>query len=84
VAASPDAAFVARTEFVDFDGSSALDGLDESPDVLTEFESAERCIPDIPLLNVTASAFAEADALLADVRPELETGLVVWEEELCR
>ena len=47
----------------------------------------ERCAPDIPLVEETASVLTEVVALLADDLPEVDVALelvLLCEEEFCR
>ena len=84
----PDAPPVERTELVDFDGvASAPDVLDDRTDAPAEPDRLDRCAPDIPLVEETASVLTEVDALLEDDRPEVEVELelaLLCEEEFCR
>jgi hypothetical protein len=84
----PDAPPAERTELVDFDElASAPDVLEERVDAPAKPDRPDRCAPDIPLVEETASVFTEVVALLADDLPEVEVelGLAPFcEEEFCR
>jgi hypothetical protein len=84
----PDAPLVERTEFVDFNEVvSGPDVLDDRTDAPANPDRLDRCVPDIPLVEETASVLTEVDALLADDRPEVEVELgmvLLCEEEFCR
>jgi hypothetical protein len=73
---------------VDFDEvASAPDVLGDRTDAPAKPDRPDRCAPDIPLVDETASVLTEVAALLADDRPEVEVelGLVLLcEEEFCR
>jgi hypothetical protein len=67
--------------------ASAPELPDDRTDAPAEPDRLVRCVPEIPLVEETASVFAGAVALLADVRPEVEGGLElgpVGDEELWR
>ena len=88
MADKPDALFAARMELWDLEEEAGAPELpDDRTDVLAEPDRLVRCVPEIPLVEDTASVFTEAVALLADVRPEVEAGLElapVGDEELWR
>ena len=84
----PDAPPVERTELVGFDEvASAPDVLEERTDAPAKPDRPDRCAPDIPLVEETASVFTDVAVLLADdlSEVEVELGLVPFcEEEFCR
>jgi hypothetical protein len=59
--------------------------LEDRAEVSTDPDAADRCAPDIPLMEETESVLPEVDALLAAVRPEVDTEpvLLCW-GEFCR
>jgi len=60
---------------------------DERADAPAKPDRPDRCAPDIPLVEETASVFTEVVALLADdlLELEVELGLLpLCEEEFCR
>ena len=67
--------------------ASAPDVLDDRTDAPAEPDRLDRCAPDFPLVEETASVLTEVDALLKDDRPEVEVELelaLLCEEEFCR
>ena len=67
--------------------ASAPDVLDDRADAPAKPDRPDRCAPDIPLVEETASVFTEVVALLADDLPEVEVELglaLLCEEEFCR
>ena len=73
---------------MDFDDvASAPDVLGDRTEAPAKPDRPDRCAPDIPLVDETASVFTDVVALLADDLPEVEVelGLVPFcEEEFCR
>jgi hypothetical protein len=86
----PDTPLVERTELVDLDEvASAPDVLDDSTDAPAKPDRPDRCAPDIPLVEETASVLTEVVALLEDDRPAVEVEVelepvLLCEEEFCR
>jgi len=81
----PDAVLVERTELVDFDEVASV--LDDRTDVPAKPDRPDRCAPDMPLVEETASVLTELVALLANDRPGIEVELgpvLLCEEEFCR
>jgi len=85
---TPDPMLVERAELVDFDEvASAPEVLDVRADAPAKPDKPDRCAPDIPLVEETASVLTEVVALLANDRPEVEVELrlvLLCEEEFCR
>jgi hypothetical protein len=74
----PLAPFIERAEFVDLDEeATAPDVLKERAEVPTDPNAADRCAPDIPLVEEAESVLTEVDALLAAVRPEVDADAVL-------
>jgi hypothetical protein len=88
VADKPDDPLVERTELVDFDEEASAPELpDGRTDAPAEPDRLDRCVPEIPLVEETASVVTEVVVLLEDVRPDVEVGLEpapVGDEELWR
>jgi hypothetical protein len=88
VADKPDDPLVERTELVDFDEEASAPELpDDRTDAPAEPDRLDRCVPEIPLVEETASVVTEVVVLLEDVRPDVEVGLEpapVGDEELWR
>ena len=81
----PDAVLVERTELVDFHEVASV--LDDRTDVPAKPDRPDRCAPDMPLVEETASVLTELVALLANDRPGIEVELgpvLLCEEEFCR
>jgi hypothetical protein len=88
VADKPDGPLVDRTELVDLDEEASAPELpDDRTDAPAEPDRLDRCVPEMPLVEETASVVTEVVALLEDVRPDVEAGLElapVGDEELWR
>ena len=77
---------IARAELVELDvEASPPNVLEDREEVPTDPDAADRCAPDIPLVEEPESVVTEADALLAAVRPEVDAEFVLpCCEEFCR
>jgi hypothetical protein len=79
---------VERTELVDFDEvASAPDVLDDRADAPAKPDRLDRCAPDIPLVEETASVLTGVETLLENDRPEVEVEpelVLLCEEAFCR
>ena len=80
------APLVERAELVDFDDeANPPDVLEDRAEVPTDPNAADRCVPDIPLVEEAESVLTEVDALLAAVRPEVDAEFaLLCCEEFCR
>ena len=80
------APLVERAELVDFDEeANPPDVLEDRAEVPTDPDAADRCAPDIPLIEETESVLTEVEALLAAVRPEVDAEpVLLCCEEFCR
>ena len=86
MAERPLAPLIERAEIVDFDeDANPPDTLEDRAEVPTDADAADRCAPDIPLVEETENVLTEVDALLAAVRPEVDAGFaLLCCEEFCR
>ena len=88
MADKPDGPLVERTELVDLDEEASAPALpDDRTQAPAEPDRLDRCVPEIPLVEETASVVTEAVVLLDDVRPDVEVGLELappGDEELWR
>ena len=76
MADKPDGPLIERTELADFDEEASAPELpDDMTDAPAEPDRLDRCVPEIPLVEETASVVTEVVALLEDVRPDVEGGL---------
>jgi hypothetical protein len=86
VAERPLAPLIERAEIVDFDEeANPPDALEDTAEAPTDADAADRCAPDIPLVEETENVLTEVVALLAAVRPEVDAGFaLLCCEEFCR
>ena len=86
MAERPLAPLIEKGEIVDFDEeANPPDVLEGRAEVPTDPDAADRCAPDIPLVEETASVLTEVETLLAAVRPAVDTEFaLLCCEELCR
>ena len=71
MAERPLAPLIERAEIGDFEEEeNSPEMLEDRAEVLTDPDAADRCAPDIPLVEEAESVLTEVDALLAAVRPE--------------
>ena len=86
MAARPLVPLIERAELEDLDvEASPPNALEDRAEVLTDPDAADRCAPDIPLVEEAENVLTEVDALLAAVRPEVDAELVLLCcEEFCR
>ena len=78
MAERPLAPLIERTELVDFEEeANPPDVLEDKAKVPTDPDVADRCAPDIPLMEEAESVLTEVDALLAAVRPEVDVKLAL-------
>ena len=82
----PLAPLIERAELRDFDEeANPPDVLEDRAEVPTDPDAADRCAPDIPLIEETENVLTEVVALLAAVRPEVDAGFaLLCCEEFCR
>ena len=86
MAERPLAPLIERAELIDFDvEASPPNVLDDSAKIPTDPDTADRCAPDIPLVEEAESVLTEVDTLLAAVRPEVDAEpVLLCCEEFCR
>ena len=86
MAERPLVPLIERAEIGDFEEeANPPDVLEDRAEVPTDPDAADRCTPDIPLVEETASVLTEVDALLAAVRPEVDAEFaLLCCEEFCR
>jgi hypothetical protein len=86
VAEWPLAPLIERAGLGDFEEEATPpDVLEDRAEVPTDADAADRCAPDIPLVEETESVLTEVDVLLAAVRPEVDAEFVLLCcEEFCR
>jgi hypothetical protein len=86
VAERPLAPLIERAELVDFDGEANPPSvLKDRAVVPIDADAADRCAPDIPLVEEAESVLTEVDALLAAVRPEVDAEpVLLCCDEFCR
>jgi hypothetical protein len=78
VAKRPLAPLTERVELIDFDVEAIPPNvLNDSAEVPTDPDAADRCVPEIPLVEDAESVLTEVDALLAAVRPEVDAELAL-------
>ena len=88
MAERPLAPLIERAELVDFDGEANPPSvLKDRAVVPIDADAADRCAPDIPLVEETARVLTGVDTLLENDRPEVEVEpelVLLCEEEFCR